>query len=177
MKIRTKSLVGRYVHVLSTDPALDLKRVELPEDATEADRAAAEEARKDAVNAYRVAMETGDLSKLPLKPDAKPAIFEFTHLSADACAWLLDLGQADEGNTRLSLHAIALGLVGIKGCRDEDGKLIQWTRKRNPARGGFEALTDELLMAVVTNEDGSPNLALILELGGRVAQQLVPRKG
>lgn len=168
MQLKTRSVVGRYVHVLSTDPALNR--------GSDGDTAEAAKEREVAANAYRVALETSDVSMLPLREGAQPTIYELTHLSADAGAWLIDQGQV-EGNTRLSLHAVALALVGIKGALDEEGQPVKFTRKRNAQRGGFLALEDDLLDAIVRTEDGRMNIQLIRELGGRVARELVPRNG
>lgn len=155
--LKTKTLAGKYEYVLSTDPALDQK----------ADGFA---------DAFRIAVETGKTDGLPLKDGQRPTVFELTHLGPDASGWLLDQG-ATEGNHRMSLHGIALALVGIKGALDEEGKPVQWKRRRNPERGGFVALDDAQLEAVVADENGATNWPLVSELGGRIGKQLFPRKG
>lgn len=170
MQLKTKTLVGKYVHVLTTDPALELEPTGATDEETEKLRAAA-------VDAYRVAVETGQIDKLPLREGETPTIWELTHLSSDAASWLLDQYH-QEGNLRLSLHAIALAVAGIKGgAKDEDGKPVVFKRAPRASRGGFPALADELVHALTVNEDGSLNTALIRELGGRIAKQLSPRNG
>lgn len=177
MQLKTKSLFGKYVHVLSTDPALNFDPVDLGEDPTDAEREEAAKAREDAVGAYKLALDSSDLGKLPLREGKTPTVWELTHLSSDAASWLLDQGGT-EGNLRLSLHAIAMAVAGIKGgVKDEDGKLVPFKRAPRASRGGFLALPDDLVHALTTNEDGSLNVPLIKELGGRIARQLVPRNG
>lgn len=175
MQIRTKSLVGKYLHVLSTDPALDLKPI--PEGLQGEELAAAEKARTEAIEAYRLAMETGKLEKLPVRDGEQPTVWELTHLTSDAGAWLLDQGST-EGNLRLSLHAFAMAVAGVKGgVKDEDGKAVAFKRAPRSSRAGFLALPDELVNALTTTDDGRLNVALIQEIGGRVAKELVPRNG
>lgn len=170
MQIRTKSLVGKYVHVLSTDPALELE----PVGDTDAETA---KLRAEAVEAYRLAIESGDLDKLPVKDGEKPTVWELTHLTSDAASWLLDQGST-EGNLRLSLHAIAMAVAGIRGgVKDEDGKTVPFKRAPRSSRSGFLALPDELVNALTTTDDGRLNVPLIQELGGRIAKQLLPRNG
>lgn len=157
MILRTKSLVGRYVHVLSDDPALD-------------------QGAEDFEHRHKQAIETGNLDLLPLKNGERPLVWEFEHLSADATAWMFDRGR-DGDHGRLMLHALALGLVGVRGLKDEAGQDARLTRRPDPKRGGFEAVVPDQLEQLVRDDQGHVLLTRISELGGRVVTELVPPQG
>lgn len=156
MILKTKTLVGTYVHVLLTDPALD----------HEAD---------GFVDAYRIAMDTGQLDKLPLKPGQQPLVWEFTQVGPDETAWLLD--RAHHGQNGFALDAVALALVKVRGLKNEKGEDAKLVRRFSARRGGFKAVDDDQLAALFSDEDGRYITRWVTALGARVTRELLPRNG
>lgn len=156
MILKTRSVVGKYVHVLSTDPALER---EAPGFA----------------DAYRIAMETGALDKLPLKPGERPVVWKFAQLGPDETSWLLD--RAARGENGYALDAVALALVEVAGVQTEDGEDLKLTRKSQGRRSGFKAVDADQLAALFTDDEGGYRAKWVSELGNRIAEALLPRNG
>lgn len=154
MQIRTQTLREPYVHVFSGDEALD----------TEADGFA---------ETFLRAIETSDISILPMKSGKTPALWKLRHLDSGEAFWLAGRSHAGDSHEEIARHAVALAVLGVEGALGSDGKPLKFERRRDADRRGFTCVAAAQMDAVF----GFHNRELVSELGGRVIEALRPRKG
>jgi hypothetical protein len=111
--IRAPSVQKQYGAVFSGDPAF----VQLPEDATDEQKAAHEQK-------WKVARETGDYSALRIEGAGDPTVFTMKPLSTDAFAALYALGAA-EGAAAANMMAFRVSLQSVDNFGKVDIKRIQ----------------------------------------------------
>lgn len=106
-----KTLVERYRHIYSEDPALDTSV-------------------EDFTDRFRVYMETGDESKLPLREGEKPTHWILRQLRGRARArlqWALEQYTSEQSTIPMPvlLEAARLALVGVEDSVDDEGERLQ----------------------------------------------------
>lgn len=158
MRVKTASLIGEYVHVDSEDPAIDRSSDKWEHD-------------------YQIAMDTGDLSVLPLKNGSTepPVLWRFRHLTTRELAWLSD--SAARGMSTTMVNAVALALVGVTNVTDEKGKPVEVKRQRSLDLNGWQAVNEDILTSLLADEEGRPDSNRAIRLGTRIMADGIPRRG
>lgn len=144
-QLRSATLSGEYEHVYHGDPAVDTGR---PGWRSEFD----------------AALESSDLSRLPLKPGEQPVRFTLRHLSRKevrACKDVLVRSGLYAG-TRL---ACELALVGADSLLKDNGEAA--TIERTIQADGFQHADPEVVDLLDEIDDG----ALVTDIGNRVLSE------
>lgn len=148
IEFKSSTLADDYAHVYVGDGALDL-------------------GDEEKANAYRVACETNDADKLPLKEGQEPTLFWLRHPTGAVRAYLQDLflQDAKDHPTTVALEAVACCLQKVtNGDCELDHMVDRHFRVRR--------LTSECLARLAEVDE----LGLVQDLGGRIATELYLKK-
>lgn len=161
MRVRTQTLVGEYWYIDENDPAIDKEP-------------------KDWRERYERALETGEMSAMPLKNGSSepPAIFRLRHLSAREYTWLGDYAARQRGPNEMLWEAIALALLGVKNVTDEGGKAIEVVRARHTeVTPHWQTARGDQVDALLADEDGRYDKDRLSRMALRILQDRSPRSG